>query len=302
MKKPNIIVVGSANIDIVVTTKHFPQNGQTIQGQNFDAFPGGKGANQAVSAARLGANVTFIGCIGNDGFGDTVIESLKKEGIHTDAIQRVNMPTGTAIITLDEHANNQIIVIPGANFALTKESILTSLDSIEKPDALLLQLEIPIDVVTAAAVWGKKNGSLVILNPAPAPEQALPDELLKNIDYLIPNENESYTLTGEKTPLTAAGKLKRLGIPHVIITLSDKGALAYNGNADFVKPFAIQAIDPTASGDAFVAAISVATSQKKPLREALIYANAIGALTATKLGAQPSLPTSAEVVHFLENN
>ncbi|HSW97821.1 MAG TPA: ribokinase [Candidatus Saccharimonadales bacterium] len=302
MKNPHIVIVGSANIDIVVEVKAFPKIGQTLQGKNFNTFLGGKGANQAVAAARLGAEVTFIGCVGRDSFGEKILKSLKKEGIKTKIVQKGSSPTGTAIVTINEHADNQILVIPGANFALTKEFTESALESINKPEVLLLQLEVPLEIVTAAAIWGKKHGLLVILNPAPAPLSPLPKILLDNIDYIIPNEIESYTITGESLPLAAAKKLKTQGIPNIIITLSDKGALSYNGSPEFVPPFSVSAIDPTAAGDAFVSGVSIATFQKKSLKEAVTYANAIGALTATKLGAQPSLPTRDEVLNFLNHN
>lgn len=284
-------------MDMIVRVSRFPNQGETITGTRFDTAHGGKGANQAVAAARLGADVSFIGCVGNDDFGKQNIFSLSSEGINTTYIKTTNTHTGIAVIVVNDTAQNQITVIPGANHQVTPEQVTEALDAAPRVDCVLLQLEIPLPAVICAAELARKNGSLVILNPAPA--IPIPEELIALVDYLIPNEHEAYVLTGKKD-MTEAGKtLIAHGAKHVIITLGDKGTLLVNGTHQTISPFHVHAVDPTAAGDAFVAAFAVSLLEGKPPKEAIRFANAAGALTATKPGAQPSLPTRKEIEAFL---
>ncbi|MBI5452400.1 ribokinase [Candidatus Gottesmanbacteria bacterium] len=299
-KNVPIQVVGSINMDLITKVPRFPGEGETITGVDFFTAPGGKGANQAVAAARLGAKTAMIGCVGIDRFGKELVASLQREKV---SMRRINFipdtPTGTAMIIVNEKAQNQIIVIPGANHKITEEHLAYSWNTLQiKPQALLLQLEIPLPIVIKAAQLAKKGNTMVVLNPAPAPITFLPAELLNHVDFLIPNEHEAKILAGTDDLETAADQLRNKG-PKVIITLGDKGAMFFDDKPVYVDPFRVNAIDPTAAGDAFVAAFTVATLQGQPILGAIRFANAAGALAATKIGAQPSLPTFAEVKRFI---
>lgn len=295
-----IQVVGSINMDLITKVPRFPQEGETITGVDFLTVPGGKGANQAVAAARLGAKTAMIGCVGIDRFGKELVASLQKERV---SMRRINFipdtPTGTAIIIVNEKAQNQIIVIPGANHRITEEHLTYAWNTLKiKPQALLLQLEIPLPIVIKAAQLAKKDNTMVVLNPAPAPITSLPIELLNQVDFLIPNEHEAKILANTDDLETAANRLRNQG-PKVIVTLGDKGAMFFDDKPRIVDPFRVKAVDPTAAGDAFVAAFTVSTLQRKTPLEAIKFANAAGALATTKIGAQPSLPTLVEVNQFI---
>jgi len=302
--QPLIYVVGSINMDLITKVPRFPQEGETITGLDFFTAPGGKGANQAVATARLGAKVVFIGAVGVDSYGQQLSEALGKEGINITHLLKVpGVVTGTAIITINKKAQNQIIVIPGANHRITEKQIDEAISkNSHKSGALLLQLEIPLPIVLYAAKRAKDIGLAVTLNPSPA--TTLPDELFPLLDYVIPNEHEAVILTGKNNPEKAAQKLKKMGARNIIITLGDKGALYLDDNSRpvTIKGYKIKAVDPTAAGDAFVATFTVALLEEKPIEEAIRFANAAGALAATKLGAQPSLPTRKEVEKFLQTH
>lgn len=300
---PSIIVIGSINIDLVVKTKHFPKDGETVTGFDFFTASGGKGANQAVAATRLGADVSLIGAVGNDKNGKYLLKDLQGEKINTRGVYIAkDSPSGTAIITLDNNAHNQIIVVPGANHKIPT-SYINKPFSVTKntPQALLVQLEIPIQQVLYAVKQAKKKGLIVVFNPAPA--HATSKELLSVVDYIIPNEHEAAVLTNQSNPEEAGKILRGLGAKQVLITLGKRGVLYFDkGKPVYIKPYNVHAIDPTAAGDAFVAAFGVATLEGKSLKEALEWAQAAGALTTTKLGAQPSLPTREELLNFLHTH
>ena len=302
-----ITVIGSLNIDLVVQAPRMPVPGETIVGQGFHIVPGGKGANQAVAAARLGAQVTMVGRVGNDSFGRMQRQGMETLGIDTDfLITDEEAPTGTALIIVDTQGQNSIVVVSGANGRLTPADVEAARSAIGASDALLLQLESPIPTVQRAAEVAHHLRVPVILNPAPAPSQPLPAPLLRNVDYLIPNELEAAALTGTEVvdmsgAERAAAGLQAQGIETVILTLGAQGALAVSSQGVIhAPPFLVKAVDTTAAGDAFVAAFGVALCEGQPLAEALRFANAGGALAVTKLGAQPSLPSRQELEALLK--
>lgn len=303
---PEITVIGSLNIDLVVQAPRMPAPGETVIGHGFHTIPGGKGANQAVAAAKLGAQVTMVGRVGDDSFGQMQRQGMEALGIRTDfLITDEEEPTGTALIVVDAQGQNSIVVVSGANGHLTPADVEAARPAIEVSDAVLLQLENPISTVQHAAGVARELGVPVVLNPAPAPGQQLPAPLLRNVNYLIPNEIEAAALTGiqvtdHNNAKRAAARLRAQGVEAVILTLGAQGALAVSSQGTFYVPaFSVQAVDTTAAGDAFVAAFGVALCEGQPLPEALRFANAAGALTVTRLGAQPSLPSREEVEAFL---
>jgi len=303
---PKITVIGSLNIDLVVQVPRMPAPGETIAGHGFHIIPGGKGANQAVAAAKLGAQVTMVGRVGNDGFGQMQRRGMEALGIRTEfLITDEEEPTGTALIIVDAQGQNSIVVVSGANGRLTPADVEAARPAIGASDAVLLQLENPISTVQHAAEVARELGVPVVLNPAPAPRQQLSRQLLRNVDYLIPNEFEATALAGiqvtsQDSAKRAAAYLRAQGVETVILTLGAQGALAISPQGTIYAPaFSVQAVDTTAAGDAFVAAFGVALCEGQPLPEALRFANAAGALTVTRLGAQPSLPSREEVEAFL---
>lgn len=301
----NVLVVGSFMMDLIVRTPRLPKEGETIIGTEFGRAPGGKGANQAMAAARLGASVTMVGRVGNDLFGEEQIRSLGSAGIDTTYIYKDdNAPTGVGSITLDQHGNNRIVIVPGANMEVTPEDVDRAQDAFAKADIILLQLEIPLEVNRYVLQQAKKLGKAVILNPAPA--QELDSEILESVTVLTPNESEAELLTGIATDTmdgvkAAAAALRERGIDNVVITLGDKGALMVTPEHEEVVPsWSVEAVDTTAAGDAFNGALAVGLAQGKPWQEAVRFANAVGALAVTKFGAQPSIPTLHEVEAFLK--
>ncbi|MCZ7542890.1 MAG: ribokinase [Anaerolineae bacterium] len=301
-----VVVVGSANTDMVVRCPRIPAPGETVIGGEFISVPGGKGANQAVAAARLGAEVTLIARIGTDMFGDQAIEGYRAEGINVDSIVRdVSAPSGVALIIVDEkNGENSIAVAPGANSRLTPENIGAAEALIAKADVMLLQLEVPLETVAAAVRIARRQDVLVILNPAPAPTLDLPQGLLESVDVLTPNEFEARRVTGMNSNATheavAAALLER-GVKTVVMTLGANGALVANAQGmTHVPAFKVNPVDTTAAGDGFNAGLAVALSyDADDLLGATRYANAVGALTTTRMGAQPSLPTAASVEALL---
>ena len=299
-KKPHIVVVGSVNTDMVVKGEKIPAPGETVTGGQFVMAAGGKGANQAVAAARLGADVTLIARVGADMFGDQAIENFKREGIRTDQILRdPENATGTALILVDSKGENSISVASGANFAMTVEEVEKSLAAVGPFDVLLLQLETPMEVVEAAARAAKAASAIVVLDPAPA--APLSEELLQNVDFITPNESEATLLTNtvvrdEATAREAATKLQALGAGNVIVTLGGQGSLLANSEATEMVPCPkVEARDTTAAGDAFNGGLAHAIGSGKSLQDSVAWASRVGALAVTKLGAQPSLPTLSEV-------
>jgi ribokinase len=299
----NIIVVGSLNADLVVRTPRFPQPGETISGEDLQIIPGGKGANQAVAAARQGTPTAMVGRVGRDSFGPDLINNLKQNGVDTERVQTdPESATGTAIIIVDTNGQNSIVLSPGGNGKVTPADV----EEIPFSEAtlLLLQLEIPVEAVLAAARRAKENGLRVLLNPAPA--RALPDELLALPDFLLPNESELSLLSGLPvndlpSAENAAKTLLERGIQTVIVTLGANGALIVNKElTKHIPSFKVDVVDTTAAGDAFIGGFASALLQNKSLEEAVRYGCACGALAATKFGAQPSLPTKEDVENFLQ--
>lgn len=297
-----IAVVGSSNTDMVVRVPHIPAPGETVLGGEFVMAPGGKGANQAVAAARLGAKVTLVARVGPDVFGERALAGFHQEGIITRyvTVDR-EAASGVALIFVDAAGENRIAVAPGANACLSPDDVQQAREAIEKADVLLLQLEVPTETVLAAAAVAHQAGVRVILNPAPAPPNLLPAELLARVDILTPNESEAGLLTGTQVSAeVAARRLAGQGVGAVIVTLGARGALIVTLDAQRLVPgFSVNAVDTTAAGDAFNGGLAVALAEGRPLAAAVRFANACGALATTRLGAQPSLPTVDEVEAFL---
>ncbi|MFB0537888.1 MAG: ribokinase [Anaerolineae bacterium] len=300
-----IAVVGSLNMDLVVRAPHMPIPGETVIGSDFRTIPGGKGANQAVAAARLGAEVIMIGRVGDDDFGRAQLRNLGELAIDTTHVTvDPEAATGIALITLDASGQNSIVLAPGANMRLTKEDINAAQGAIIQSDVLVLQLESPLEVVAYATDIAHAEGVKVILNPAPA--QPLPKETLARLDYLIPNESETALLTGIEvadinSAKEAAERLREEGVGTVILTLGARGAFLVSAEESVHVPgYSVEVVDTTAAGDAFVGGLAVALAQGQNLAEAVRYANAAGALAVTRLGAQPSLPTHQEVEEFMK--
>ena len=294
---PDILVVGSLNADLVVRAPRFPQPGETISGEDLQVIPGGKGANQAVAAARQETNVSMLGRVGEDSFGAFLLENLKSNRVDSQLIQRDDASTGTAIIVVDANGQNSIILSAGANGKVNAVDVNRA--SFSDYNLLLLQLEIPTPVVLSAAQRAHESGLRVILNPAPAKE--LLNELISLTDFLIPNETELSLLTGlsvndMNSREQAARALLARGAKNVIVTLGSNGALIVtNSLVQHVESHKVNVVDTTAAGDAFIGGFATALLQDKSLEEAVRYGCACGALATTKFGAQPSLPTKEEV-------
>ena len=301
---PRIVVVGSSNTDLVVTLPALPKPGETLLGGDLLTAQGGKGANQAVAAARLGAAVTLVGCVGDDDFGATSLAQYAREGMDTSRIRVVaGAPSGVALIFVGATGENMIAVAPGANLRLTPADIEAAAPVIQAADVLLLQLETPLATVLSAARLAHAAGVKVILNPAPA--QPLPASLLALVDVLTPNEREALLVSGlpaDAAPMAAAVRLHSLGVKTVVITLGAAGALIKTAEqAAFTAPgFRVPAVDTVAAGDAFNGGLAVALAQGQPLATAVRFANAVAAVAVTRPGAQASLPSAQEAAAFLE--
>ncbi len=305
--KKQIVVIGSLNMDLAALSPRIPRPGETILGHEFRTAPGGKGANQAVAAARLGGRVAMVGRVGADDFGEALLANLQANRVnHAGVIRDMEAASGVAVIVVDDRGENSIIVLSGANMRLTPADVEAQEAAIARSGVMLLQLESPLDAVMRAAELGRKHGVTVVLNPAPA--RALPPELLTLVDVMIPNETETAMLTGQ--PVTtqadmqaAAAMLQSRGIGTVILTLGAQGAFVVHETiARLVPAFAVEPVDTTAAGDAFVGGFAVALSEGRPLAEAVRWGNAAGALAATGLGAQPSLPTRAAVESLIDRH
>ena len=299
MSKKGILVIGSSNTDMTVKTKELPRPGETVLGGVFTMGAGGKGANQAVAAQRLGGNVKFICKVGKDIFGDNSIAQYEKEGLDVSGILRSDQPSGVALISVDQHAENCIVVASGANGDLTEADIDSCEKELKECGILLLQLETPIPSVLKAARIAHEAGATVVLNPAPA--CPLPEEIFKYIDLFIPNETELSSFCG--IPVTdiasaekAATAMQEKGVGKLIVTMGSKGALILeSGPAVFVPAKKVKAIDTTAAGDTFCGALCVAVSEGKTLKEAAEFACAASALTVQKMGAQNSIPYRKDI-------
>ncbi|MBA7521925.1 Ribokinase [subsurface metagenome] len=298
-----IVVIGSSNTDMVVNSPKMPLPGETILGGEFDVFLGGKGANQAVAAARANGNVVFIAKVGNDDFGRNAIDGYKKDYINTDNIfVDKNTPSGIAVIIVEESSGqNSIVVAGGANNTISIDEIKSCEKIIADADVVLIQLEIPIDVVEIALRIAKQNGVKTILNPAPA--QLLTDEILSQIDILTPNETETGILMGIDTDddsniKKAAGQLLKKVNEAVLITLGEKGVyyISKNGEESIIPANKVSAIDTTAAGDVFNGYFAAAISEGKSYNEAILMATKAAAISVTRKGAQPSIPILNEVI------
>ena len=298
----NICVIGSLNMDLVVNVDTMPKPGQTIIGSNFKEVPGGKGANQAVAMARLNGNVSMIGKVGEDGFGQTLINSLKNDKVDTTYIQTSKGATGVALITVDKNAQNSIVVSPGANFEVKEDDIDNNIEAIKNSDIVVLQLETPLNTIKYALNKAKELNKYTILNPAPAVK--LDDEIIKNVDLLTPNETVLEIISGvsietEEDIQKAAQIMIEKGVKELIVTLGSKGSLYINKEKSmFKKAYKVEAVDTTAAGDSYTGALAVALSQDKNIEDAMDFASKVGALSVLKEGAQSSLPTLEDVKNF----
>ncbi|WP_026370203.1 ribokinase [Kallotenue papyrolyticum] len=301
MTQAAVVVVGSCNMDLVTRAPRLPLPGETISGTSFGTYLGGKGFNQAVAARRMGASVALVACIGADDFGRQVEAAARQEGIATHGLTRsATAPTGTALILVQEGSGeNSIVIVASANAQLTPERVAEQAATLRAARVLLLQLEVPIEASLQAARLARAAGATVILTPAPV--QPLPDELLRLSDILVPNAVELRQLAGDEHDLaTAARQLLARGVGAVVITQGARGALCVTSAGEYpVAPFAVQAVDTTAAGDAFVGALAALLAEGWPLPEALRAASAAGALAVTRMGALPSLPTRPEVEAML---
>lgn len=290
---PRIAVLGSANMDLVVTVDRAPSPGETVTGRTFHTVPGGKGANQALAAARAGGEVTFLGAVGADAYGERIRAVLAGDGVDVAALDTVSEPTGTAHIVVDGGGDNSIVVVPGANATVTTLTD-THRTAIASAELLLLQLELPLPAVTEAAVFARATGVRTILTPAPAVR--LPLELLGAVDLLVPNEHEVTVLAGLDDPRAAARRVSTGG-NDVLVTLGERGAVFFgvDGRELAVPAFTVAAVDTTAAGDSFVGAFAVAQAEGRPVSDALRWASAAAALTVQGLGASDSMPHRAAI-------
>jgi ribokinase len=306
MKIPHIVVIGSLNMDIVIEADRYPHPGETILGHNARFIPGGKGANQAVAAARLGAKTTMIGAVGADSFGQELLLALDADRISRNSVKVVDgSSTGIASIFLSS-GDNSIVVVPGANHQLLAEDIDKYDDIIQDADIILLQLEIPLETVCHAAKKAKAFGKTVILNPAPA--QALPDDLLRNVDYMTPNRTELSLLTGMNTEgeeLEAAMRsLIQMGVTHVVTTLGADGSafVEKGGILQKVSGYKVSVIDTTGAGDSFNAGLAYSLALRSSLEQSVSFAAKVSALAVTRFGAQAGMPSSKEVALFAKSS
>lgn len=295
MTKKKITVIGSINMDIVTSTNILPKMGETVLGKAFHTIPGGKGANQAVAAARLGADVSMIGCVGNDTFGKELKQHLNNQGIDVQNVEPVTeTSTGTATITVFD-GDNSIIVVPGANYHVTPVYIERLEKMIVESDVVLLQLEIPLETVEKAVEIASKHHATIILNPAPI--QLLSKELLSKIDYITPNEHEQEMLL---TSSDWTDEERKEIIKKCIVTKGSKGVSILKGNERQIPSFNVDVVDTTGAGDTFNGALAYCLSIGYELEEACHFANAAAALSVTKFGAQGGMPTLKEVEEFLQ--
>lgn len=297
-----IIVIGSSNTDMVVRSERLPRPGESVIGGGFMMAGGGKGANQAVAVARMGHRVIFTAALGRDMFGDAAVSSYQRFGIDTSYIVRKDAPSGVALIMVDSAGQNSISVALGANNSLSTEDIRGVLEQVEKDDIVLLQLEVPMATVDAAVDIAAAKGARVVLNPAPA--AVVSEQTLSKLYLITPNQTEAQTLTGievkdEATASLAAQVLCSRGVGRVVITMGNLGAYLYEeGRGEIIEARNVAAVDTTAAGDVYNGALCAALAEGKSLREALAFATKASAISVTRVGAQPSVPTREEVDNF----
>ena len=297
--RPKIAVIGSSNTDMICRVPSIPRPGETLMGTDFFTVQGGKGANQAVAAARAGGEVTFIACVGNDLFGQQAIEAYQKDGINTSCIQKIDgVATGVALINVADSGENSISVAPGANAHLLPETIDKFKDIILASDLVLMQLEIPVETVKHVARIAHEAGIPVVLNPAPA--RKIDKETMKLLTLLTPNEHEASLLSGcwpeAHDEKESALEIQKQGVKSVIVTVGSKGAYYLDGEkSGFVEGIKVKAVDTTAAGDTFNGYLVVEMAKGKSLSEAIETANKAAAISVTRMGAQPSIPNLSEV-------
>ena len=299
-----VVVVGSLNMDLVTRASRLPRAGETLIGQTFSTVPGGKGANQAVASARLGADVSMIGCVGTDAYGTQLREALRVEGIDCQAVSTVDGSSGVALIVVDDSSQNAIVIVAGSNGEMTPASLQAFDSVLQAADVIVCQLEVPMNTVGYALKRGRELGKTVILNPAPA-SAPLPAEWYASIDYLIPNESEAGALSGVTvdsidSAKAAATQLIQAGAGKVIITLGSQGALFTDGQGfEHLLAPKVRAVDTTAAGDTFVGGFAAALANGKSEAEAIRFGQVAAALSVTRAGAQPSIPTLHDVQGFV---
>lgn len=297
-----ITVVGSMNMDLVVKTDEIPKIGETLLGNELLQIPGGKGANQGVSIAKLEGDITFLGKVGKDGFGDELLKSMEEAGVNTEHIEKEDTSTGIAIINVDKDGNNNIVVIPGANGMVDEGYLHRHLVAFEEADIVVFQLEIPLETVREGLKIAKEHGKTTILNPAPAME--LDEEIIGNIDILVPNEHELERISGveikdDESIIRAAKVLLDKGINKIIVTLGSKGALYIDSNRNqFFKAYDVNVVDTTAAGDSFIGGFVASYIGDKDIERAIDMGQRTAALAIQKVGAQSSLPNKEEVENF----
>jgi ribokinase len=301
---PRVLVVGSANVDFTVALTRLPRPGETVSEGTLLVARGGKGANQAVAARRLGAEVRLLGCVGEDASGREVRQALAAEGIGVEGLgATADAATGTALIVVDAEGRNQIAVAPGANRRLSASDVDRRADDFAWAEVVVCSLEVPLAAARRALEWARERGALTILNPAPLPDRGL--DFLALADYVTPNEGEAarltgLTLTGPDDAGPVADAIRALGARHAVLTLGAGGALARGPDGACQAPgFAVTAVDTTGAGDAFNGALAVALADRRALADALRFANAAAALACTRRGAQPAMPTLTDVERIL---
>lgn len=300
MKK--IAVLGSINMDLVTFCERAPREGETLLGREFRQIPGGKGANQAVAMGKLGARVVMLGKIGTEGMGEILLNSMERDGVKIDKIEKSSKTTGIAKIIVEESGQNRILVVPGANGDVDNEYIDRNIESIKSADILVCQLEIPMESVKYALKKAKDLGKITVLNPAPAAH--LDEEIIKNSDYIIPNETELEIITGIKTDTVegvkkAAYALLEKGVKGLIVTLGSKGSLYIDRENEVMTPaYKVKAVDTTAAGDSFIGGFVKGISQDLAIVDAIELGTKVAAISVTRIGAQTSLPTEEEIKNF----
>lgn len=302
MKK--ILVIGSLNVDMVINVDHIPTVGETILTKNLTLVCGGKGANQACAAGKLGANVQMLGAVGKDSYANMQLNSLNTAGVDvSQIIIKEDSSTGLAMITVNSEGDNSIVVVSGANAMLSPQDIENNLELIKNTEIVILQLEIPLDTVLYAAKMAKRFGKTVILDPAPVPKE-FPEELYQYVDVIKPNETELFMLTGiprsiENVP-KGAQKLREHGVKEVLVTLGEKGVYinSFVCGEHMISARKVEAVDTTAAGDSFIAALAFMMSKKKNIIEAAEFAVLVSSIVVTRKGAQSSLPTLEEVMEY----
>ena len=300
MKK--VLVVGSLNMDIVIETDHIPVSGETISGKSIELIPGGKGANQAYTIGKLGGNVAMLGAVGEDDKGQKLLENLEKVGVNVAGIKKMNdVPTGQAYIAVDSAGNNVIVIIAGANGEVSESLIRENMELILNSDIIVMQLEIPLEVVRFVKDLAVELGKTVIIDPAPA-VKGIPDSFWAGIDYIKPNETEIGILTGmevknQEDAVRAAKTLIKKGVKNVIVSLGSKGCVLVTKDSEKYFPACkVKAVDTTAAGDCFTAAFALALSQGKDSKEAISFGQKASAIAVTRKGAQTSIPTLEEII------